>query len=248
MQAYAESNIGLVREENQDVYRLVKVDSRTALFLVCDGMGGASGGKEAATVAADTFAAAFCESFSTVVGEQRPTPFAVQRVFSGAVYRANLAVFERAVAEPSLSGMGTTLSAACISGNMLFIANIGDSRVYLIRDGGARQLTRDDSLVQQLVDEGELSTGAARDSEYKHLLTRALGLNPYVEFSFLHETLRSADRVLLCSDGLSAYHTEQSIASLARTGNELRTAVHTLVSDACLAGGRDNITCVLVEV
>lgn len=248
MQAYAESNIGLVREENQDVYRLVKVDSRTALFLVCDGMGGASGGKEAATVAADTFADSFRENFATVVGEQRPTPFAVQRVFTHAVYRANQAVFERAVENPALSGMGTTLSAACISGNMLFVANIGDSRVYLIRDLSARQLTRDDSLVQQLVDDGELTPGAARSCEYKHLLTRALGPNPYVEFSFLHESLRSGDRVLLCSDGLSAYHTEQSIASLAGPSRDLRGATHALIADACRGGGRDNITCVLVEI
>ena len=247
MQAYAESNIGLVREENQDVYRLVKVDPRTALFLVCDGMGGAAGGKEAARTAAETFATAFCEGFAAVVGAERPTPFAVQRVFTGAVYRANLAVFERAVSEPDLAGMGTTLTAACISGNMLFVANVGDSRAYLIRDAAARQLTRDDSLVQQLVDEGQMSAGAAKGCEYKHLLTRALGPGQYVEFSFLHETLHRTDRVLLCSDGLCAYHTEQSIASLAG-GGDLRTATRALIAEACRGGGRDNITCVLVEI
>lgn len=248
MQAYAESNIGLVREENQDVYRLAQVDRRTALFVVCDGMGGAVGGKLAATLAADTFVSQFTASYTELVGEEDPTPFTLRRVYSHAVYHANLAVFERAVSEPELSGMGTTLTAACIVGTQMFVANVGDSRAYLIRAQAARRLTRDDSYVQERIDDGEMTEEDARNSDFKNILTRALGPTPYVESSFAYETLRRGDRVLLCSDGLSGYHTDEKIAALAHPEFPLRDAVKMLIAEACHAGGADNITCVLAEV
>lgn len=248
MQAYAESHIGLVREENQDIYRLCRIDSRTALAVVCDGMGGAAGGKLAAEIAADTFVTHFTSSYAELIEENQPTPFTVQRVYTHAVYHANLAVFERAVAEPTLAGMGTTLTAACFAGDALFIANVGDSRAYLIRALAARQLTHDDSYVQQMIDEGKMTEAAARESDRKNLLTRALGPCPYVEFSFVHESLRKGDRVLLCSDGLSAYHTEESLAALAHPTVDLRAATKAMIAEACRGGGRDNITCVLAEV
>ena len=248
MQAYAESNIGLVREENQDVYRLVQVDSRAALLLVCDGMGGAAGGKIAAELAADTFVSQFKTSYTELIGEELPTPFSLQRVYTHAVYHANLAVFERAVADRDVSGMGTTLTAACVVGGELFIANVGDSRAYLIRAGSAKQLTRDDTLVQELVDRGDLSEEGARKSQHKNLLTRVIGPAPYVEFSFVHETLRKGDRILLCSDGLSNYHDEPRLAALAHPEIDLRVAVKMMIHEACRAGGHDNITCVLAQV
>ncbi len=248
MQAYAESNIGLVRSENQDVCRLAQVDRRTALLVVCDGMGGAAGGKLAATLAADTFVSKFTASYTELVGEEEPTPFTLQRVYSHAIYHANLAVFERAVAEPALAGMGTTLTAACIVGTQIFIANVGDSRTYLIRSHTARRLTRDDTFVQARVDDGEMSEEDARACEYKNILTRALGPTPYVESSFAHESLRRGDRVLLCSDGLSGYHTDEKIAALTHPEFPLRDAVKMLIAEACHAGGADNITCILAEI
>lgn len=248
MQAYAESHIGLVRSENQDVYRLCRVDRRTALFVVCDGMGGAAGGKLAATLAADTFVSQFTASYTELVGEEDPTPFTVQRVYSHAVYHANLAVFERAALESELAGMGTTLCAVCIVGTQMFIANIGDSRVYLIRAGAARRLTRDDTYVQARIDEGEMSEEDARSCDFKNILTRALGPAPYVESSFSYEPLRRGDRVLLCSDGLSGYYTDDKIAALAHPDYPLRDAVKMLIAEACRAGGADNITCILSEI
>ena len=248
MQAYAESNIGLVREENQDVYRLTQVDKRTALLLVCDGMGGAAGGKLAAETAADAFVSHFTATYTELIGEELPTPFQIQRVFSHAVYVANQAVFERAAIEPEYAGMGTTVTAACIVGGTLFVANVGDSRAYLIRGGNAKQLTHDDTYVQELVDRGDLSPEEAKASKQKNLLTRVLGPAPYVEFSFVHEPLRKGDRVLLCSDGLSNYHTEERLAALAHPQIDLRAAVKMMIHEACRAGGQDNITCVLVGI
>lgn len=248
MQAYAESNIGLVRKENQDVYRLVQVDKRTALVLVCDGMGGAAGGKIAAETAADAFVAKFTASYTETTGDELPTPFQMQRVFSHAVYHANNAVLERAVAEPEYTGMGTTVVAACMVGGTLYVANVGDSRAYLIRNKTAKQLSHDDTLIQQLFEEGQLTEEEAKASAHKNLLTRVLGPRPYVEFTFAHEPLRKGDRVLLCSDGLYNYHEDSHLAALAHPDVDLRTVVKMMIHEACRTGGHDNITCVLVGV
>jgi protein phosphatase len=247
VRVYADSHIGCVREENQDAYACLPVGDGM-LLAVCDGMGGAAGGQIASHMAVDEFCRSFSSTFENVVGQSKDE-FAFHRLYADAVYAANRAVFDRAVTEPRLQGMGTTLSAAYLLGDRLFVANVGDSRVYLFRNGSLNRVSHDDSVVQQMIDDGRLTEEEARKSECSHLLTRAIGIAPYVEFGFFAPTVEKGDVVLLCSDGLTAHYTDRELqACLAEIG-DLQRLVYNLMIGTCARGGRDNVTvaCLRVE-
>ena len=249
MKVYAASHIGCVRTETQDAYRICTVGDGM-LAVVCDGMGGAAGGKIASTVCADEFSRRFAESYATLIGDATEIlPFDVHRVYSQAVYHANLSVFHRAVTTPALHGMGTTLAAAFVTGDALFCANIGDSRVYLVREGHATRVTHDDTCVQALVDEGAITEEEARVHRDKHILTAALGTAPYMDFQFVTEELRPADILLLCSDGLTDYYADAEIgAAVSAAHGDLQAAADRFIMGACARGGKDNITVALLCV
>lgn len=245
MNIFADSHVGRVRQDNQDVFHYGTLDAGT-LALVCDGMGGMVGGGIASAAAAD----AFFHRFSDLCGAlpSHPEGLAVQRLFNEAVYAAGRAVFERSVAEPSLSGMGTTLTAVFLTAEQLYYAQIGDSRAYLFRNGTLRRLTRDDSFVQAEMDAGRMTEEEARRSDKRHLLTRALGTAAYAEFSFGECALMPADRILLCSDGLTGHYTDEEIAGVLSGRSAAATTVHRLIDGACARGGRDNVTVLLLDL
>lgn len=245
MNIFADSHVGRVRQDNQDVFRYITLDAGT-LALVCDGMGGMAGGGIASAVAADAFFRRFFERCGTLPAH--PDGLAVQRLFSEAVYAAARAVFERSVAEAALSGMGTTLTAVFLTDGRLYYAQIGDSRAYLFRDGEIRRLTHDDSFVQAEMDAGRMTEEEARRSDKRNLLTRALGTAAYAEFSFGESGLRPADRILLCSDGLTGHYTDAEIAAVLACRNAAATTVHRLIDGACARGGRDNVTVLLLDL
>ena len=235
LRAGSATDVGLVRANNQDQALIA-----SPLFAVADGMGGHAAGEVASEVACQALAEAFTAG--------PPTADALVE----AAEEANRAVFERAQANPEMRGMGTTLVAvALIAGNghpCLAVAHVGDSRVYLVRDGEIRQVTSDHSLVAELVAEGQIAAEEAERHPQRHVLSRALGVYPDVDVDLTVVDPRDGDRFLLCSDGLSREVSDHQIASVMRRLADPDEAARQLVEAAKAKGGADNITVVIVDV
>jgi protein phosphatase len=225
----AATDTGLVRESNEDAF---VVDP--PLYAVADGMGGHSAGEVAASVALETL--------ERGVGKWGPAKL------SDAVAEANRVVFERQVKDPALMGMGTTLTAVVAIGERLRVAHVGDSRAYLWRDGNLRLLTDDHTWVNEMVRAGEITEAEARTHPNRSMLTRALGLDPDVAVDETSEVLRAGDRILLCSDGLTALLPDEEIEHLLETTGDPQTAAERLVNAANAAGGVDNTTVIVLDV
>ena len=248
MKAYADSHVGLVREENQDVCRLFQV-AGGILALVLDGVGGAAGGRIAAEIAGDKFA----ECFTPLCEENKEKKAALSsadmhRLFSHAVYAANNAVFERGIVEPALAGMATTLTAVYLTAGQVFTANVGDSRAYLLSDGQITRLTHDDSLVQAEIDCGKITEEEARASHVKNVITLAVGIAPYVDFHFASHTVARGDRLLVSTDGLTSYFSDNELLALAASEGEPKALVKRYIKEALHRGGADNVTAIVMQV
>ncbi|HEY1636478.1 MAG TPA: Stp1/IreP family PP2C-type Ser/Thr phosphatase [Acidimicrobiales bacterium] len=228
------TDVGLVRTTNQD--RALEGDG---LFAVADGMGGHVGGETAAQTAIDAFR-------TTFAGHPSADGLA------DAVRQANYAVWEASRAETALRGMGTTLTALALvtvdGTDDLTIVNVGDSRAYLYQQGELSQLTADHSLVEEMVRSGELTAEEASVHPQRHILTRALGIEPDVEVDVWHVPPHVGDRILLCSDGLINELGDDEIASVLGQHPDPDDAAHALVQQARDAGGSDNITVVVVDI
>lgn len=225
----AKSDVGRGRPANEDAYL---VDENGRLFAVADGMGGHRAGEVASATAIEKLQAAFREG----------TPL------DEAVAEANAAVFAKASANLDMRGMGTTLTAAAlVDDHTALFGHVGDSRAYLMRDGGVTQVTEDHSLVEQLVREGRLSPEEAVNHPQRAIITRALGVDPEVEVDTYRVDLRPGDRLLLCSDGLTNMVVDSEIAGVLRQGGGPQRAAETLVEMANRAGGDDNITVVVID-
>lgn len=245
--AYAESNIGCVREENQDTYAVHAI-GEGMLAVVCDGMGGAAGGRVAADMACDAFCRGFSSTYEEMIGREMHTAFDMHRVYNSVIYAANQVVFEQAAADEALRGMGTTIAAAYVIDNSLYVTNVGDSRVYLLHRGELVRISHDDSLVQQMIDSGQISEAEAAQSEGRHILTRALGTTPYVECGFYTATLEKDDILLLCSDGLTAHYSDRELAAFLQQPGDTVSLVRGLIEGTCARGGQDNVTVVCLMV
>ena len=228
------TDVGMVRTTNQD--RAFEGDG---LYAVADGMGGHVGGETAAQTAIEAFQ-------TTFAGHPSADGLA------DAVRQANHAVWERARAQADLRGMGTTLTALAlvtVDGRQdLTVVNVGDSRAYLYQEGVLSQLTADHSLVEEMVRSGELSAEEAAVHPQRHILTRALGIEPDVEVDVSHVPPHTGDRILLCSDGLINELGNDEIASVLGGHTDPEDAAHALVAQARDAGGSDNITVVVVDI
>jgi serine/threonine protein phosphatase PrpC len=230
------SDMGLERTNNEDS---AAADLELGLFVVADGMGGHAAGEVASRVAVDTLVAA-------MRARGRPARARDEaEVLLQAVHDANAAVLREA-SERGTHGMGTTLSAVMVRKRAAVIANVGDSRVYLISRKGITQLTTDHTLVMQMVERGLLTPEQARTHSDKHVLTMAIGTPGLLEPQVLHAKVPPKGRLLLCSDGLHDLLPEDEIESLAKTP-ELDEAANALVSRANYHGGFDNVTVLLIE-
>ena len=233
LRAGSATDVGLVRTNNQD--RLLVANR---LFAVADGMGGAAAGEVASATAVQRLVDAF-----DAAGE--PTP----ETLLAAARSANSAVWEQAEANPEMRGMGTTLVAlALVDEDRLAAINIGDSRLYLLRDEEFRQVTSDHNLVAELVAEGRISKEEAEVHPRRNIMTRALGVDPEVDVDLFIEDVRAGDRYLLCSDGLPRELRDEHIASLLRRLADPQEAARELVDEAKRRGGNDNITAVVVDI
>ncbi len=225
----ARSDVGRGRPENEDDFLVLP---EHGLYAVADGMGGHRAGEVASATAIETLKAAF-------LGGQR---------LDQAVAAANAAVFSKGADDPSMRGMGTTLTAVALEGDRTaLLGHVGDSRAYLMRDGAVTQVTDDHSLVEQLVREGRLTPEEAQTHPQRAIITRALGVDADVEVDTYRIDLKPGDRILICSDGLTNMLSNDTIASALRRHTDPQQAADTLVDMANQAGGDDNITVVLLD-
>ena len=246
MQYSAKTNIGLVRTSNQDSFSTLDVTPDVAFFLVCDGMGGANGGEEASRIACETATASIRRDLEVLLGDNDlDVDKYMPKILTYAAREANLAVYDRAQEDKTLTGMGTTFVGAVVYGGMLYAVNVGDSRLYLVNENDAVQVTRDHSYVQYLVDLGVMTSSQAAVSSKRNIITRAIGTDETVEPDTYAVSLDSGSYILLCSDGLSGMVDRAEITRIINAGGTLDEKTDALISAANGAGGRDNITVIL---
>ena len=240
MNAYCLTDVGRRRSSNQD-YAYVSeepVGNLPNLFVVADGMGGHAAGDLASRYAVE----ALTKSIRKEKREKNPI-----RILTKGIEKANVEVLAKAGTDPALRGMGTTLVAATVSEGCLYVANVGDSRLYLIREH-IRQVTKDHSLVEEMVRLGELTEEQARNHPDKNIITRALGAERTVDVDFFDLKLEPESVILMCSDGLSNMVEDSRIKEiLSRRDEALDERGRTLIGEANRNGGKDNIAIVLIE-
>lgn len=240
MELFTQTDIGLVRSSNQDaVYGDLIHDGNALWVVLCDGMGGANGGNVASSMTVDV-AKENIGFFDFNGGEYQSESFLKE-----IVYRANSTVYHRQLKNPELSGMGTTMELVLIHNNKAMITHIGDSRVYLVRNNEITQITVDHSVVQEMVNRGELTPEQARVHPNKNYITRAVGVEPYIEVDYTEVPFDNDDIIVMCSDGLSNYISDEGILEFVRQykANDLTNA---LIEEAKQQGGRDNITVAVI--
>ncbi|HEV2310691.1 MAG TPA: Stp1/IreP family PP2C-type Ser/Thr phosphatase [Acidimicrobiia bacterium] len=226
----AATDTGRVRDHNEDAFL---VDDQLGLFAVADGMGGHQAGEVASAIALEALRAAVTS------GEG----------IRDAVTSANDAVYEKSTTDDRLRGMGTTLTAGTLAaGDTLLLGHVGDSRAYVLRDHRLERLTTDHSLVEELIQAGELTEAQAEHDPRRSMITRALGIEPTVEVDLYPIQVHDGDRLLLCSDGLTGMVGEDEIENVLTEERDANQAAHRLVDEANAAGGIDNITVLIVDL
>ena len=239
MKAYAKTDTGRKRSMNQDYLYCNEnpVGSFRNLFIVADGMGGHKAGDHASKM---------CVEYMTklVENSSHVTPVSI---FEEAVVESNAAIYKASSENVEYEGMGTTMVACTFLDDKMYVANIGDSRLYLIRDS-IQQITSDHSLVGEMVKNGNITESEARFHPQKNIITRALGIDRTVHADYFEISVMPEDIVLLCSDGLSNMIDDEDMEYIIRHSGTLESAVDALVDKANENGGSDNITAVLIEV
>ena len=238
MRASSLTDVGRNRDLNEDsVYCSVHPEGNLEnLFILADGMGGHKAGEIASGMAIDLFLRA-------VRRDEGLNPITIM---NRAIQAANSILFEKSQSSESFRGMGTTFVACSVKEDTLFIANVGDSRLYVVGDS-IRQITRDHSLVEELVDEGRIDRDSPEYHHQKNIITRAVGIMPQVQADFFEIELEHGEAVLMCSDGLSNMVDDERIAQIVREETDPDTCVRLLVEEANYNGGRDNISVVLIR-
>jgi protein phosphatase len=259
VQLFARTDVGQVREHNEDNFLVADLTRRTrglleanratvigqqgAIFAVCDGMGGAAAGEIASQLAVDII----YERLVDGLGDRPVKRDDLARRLVRAVEAAGLRIFHEAKADRSRRGMGTTVTAAALVDDILFFAQVGDSRGYILRGDTLVQLTRDQSLVNQLIEAGQLTEEEAETFEHNNIILQALGTSDTVQVDLTFAELRRGDMLLLCSDGLSGMVRFEDIRETLRSGMEPLDVCKALTERANQAGGHDNITVIVVQ-
>ena len=241
MEYWGLSETGKVRAQNQDCFRIEELDRNTVLAAVCDGMGGAKSGNIASRLAIDVFTEEVRCSYKPSM-----TPEQVEQLLENAVKLANFTVYDQARQFADFEGMGTTLVAALVSGKNATIVNVGDSRCYHITHSDIRRITVDHSLVQMMVDRGELTAEEARSYPGRNYITRAVGTEPTVQSDIFAIRLDRGEALLLSSDGLHNEADDQEILFEVVHGVNNDNCCRRLLDIADMRGSPDNVTCVLV--
>ena len=243
MEYWVLSDIGCVRTSNQDAYTVEMLDKHTLLCVVCDGMGGAKSGDVASSLASDVFSQEVKVSWKSDMDAA-----AIDQMLKNALKLANFTVYDQSRQFEEFSGMGTTMVAALVQSKGTTVLNVGDSRAYKINSEGIWQITADHSLVQLMLNRGELTPEEARNYPGKNYITRAVGTESMTEGDLFHEKLERGTYLLLCSDGLTNLLDDQEILFEVIHGADKQACCQTLVDIAKRRGAPDNVTCVLVEI
>ena len=239
MLGYGKSDIGKLRANNEDAFYVNNEGPGplSNLFVLADGMGGHNAGE----IASKQAISSFCDFITKNTGFMYKQDFLAE-----ALAFANTKVHTDAQSNPQLSGMGTTFSACTISENNLYYAHVGDSRIYIVKDGEIKQLTKDHSLVADLVTEGLISEEEAKNHPDKNVLMRAVGTDLQVIIDKGYYPLNGVDYVLLCSDGLTDMISDQKILDILQEGAEIPDKIDLLITAALEAGGVDNISAIVM--
>ena len=240
MEAFANSDIGKVRDMNQDSYYISDKDDKIKLYIVADGMGGYKGGEIASKLAIESSKNYIINNFDQTKKERDQ----IIELIKNAIEYANMVVYEKSKEVPELAGMGTTIDVCLIYSNRIYIGHIGDSRVYRLRKNFFRKLTVDDSYVEQLVKEGNITKEEAYNHPKKNMLTKALGCTAFVEPTVLVKGFMKGDILLMCTDGLTNMLKDDKICEIIKQNSE--QASKELVKKANEQGGYDNITAVII--
>lgn len=243
MQYWALTDPGCVRQQNQDAFQFEQLDRSSLLCVVCDGMGGAKSGNVASTLAVDVFVQEVKRNWTSGIDPEK-----IDTVLRGAVKLANFTVYDQAQQFEEFTGMGTTLVAALIKGKLVTVVNVGDSRAYSFNSDGIRRLTVDHSLVQMMIERGELTPERARTYPGKNLITRAIGTESMVECDLYHLEVERGDSLLLCSDGLSNMMDDQEILFEVAHGINKQYCCQRLLDIAKNRGAPDNVTCAFILI
>ncbi len=241
MKIVARTDVGLVRDNNQDSYVACELSDGAVFAVVCDGMGGAAEGALASSEAVKAIKGRVAERYYGGMSD-----ISVKSLLVSAVEAANKCVYDLSLTDEKYEGMGTTVVAALIANSFVYIAHAGDSRAYKISDGEINQLTRDHSVVQRMVEIGRITEQEAEYHPDKHIITRALGVDESIKVDFCQEPFEDGDLLILCSDGLTNYIEAEDILKLTGDGCYYDYADR-LVNLANQNGGGDNITVVAVE-
>ena len=241
MKYQGQTDIGVMRHSNQDSFKVLQLDDGSLLAVVCDGMGGANAGNVASEKATEVITSFFERSYRTGLDSQ-----GITALLQSAIVSANIEVYDMAQENPEFSGMGTTVVATYINRDFFVVSHLGDSRAYLISDE-VIQLTRDHSVVQNLVESGKLTPEEARVHPRRNVITRALGIEADILVESNEFKANEGDFLLLCSDGLSNFIKPENILEIFK-GENFEDVAKILVKTANQNGGADNITVVAVSV
>src|SRR6059036_1174059 len=258
IQVFGKTDLGKTRDHNEDCFLVADLTREEAslqpsvrehvvgehgsIFVVADGMGGAAAGELASEMATETIYSQLVRAWG---GEREVTPQRFAYRLKEAVEVANSRIHAHAKAHPEVRGTGTT--AVGVLGDHVYLAQVGDSRAYLIRGGRAYQLTKDQSLMQRLVEAGELTEEEAAQSERRNIILQAIGPDAKVKVDLTHQEVRRGDILVLCSDGLSGQVKKEEIAEIVTRASDLQTAADRLIALANERGGPDNITVVIAR-
>src|SRR2546429_4012586 len=260
IEVFGKTDLGKTRDHNEDCFLVAGLTREEAslqpsvrdhvvgphgtIFVVADGMGGAAAGELASEMATETIYSQLVRAWG---GEREVTPQRFAYRLKEAMEVANSRIHAHAKAHPEVRGMGTTTTAVGVLGDHVYLAQVGDSRAYLIRGGRAYQLTKDQSLMQRLVEAGELTEEEAAQSERRNIILQALGPDAKVKVDLTHQETRRGDALVLCSDGLSGQVKKEEIAEIATRERDLQAACDRLIALANQRGGPDNITVILAR-
>ena len=239
MKSFSITDVGRVREQNQDfVYAVdTKIGTLSNLFLVADGMGGHNAGDRASSCAVE----------AVLRSVKRTRDKSPVKVIQKAMDQANKKVLEESLSDVAYHGMGTTIVVATIKDDTLYVGNVGDSRLYLIRDG-ITQITKDHSLVEEMIRAGGITREEGKNHPDKNVITRAVGVGQYVAADIFDMDLQTGDVILMCTDGLTNMLEDEEILKIITKEKGIENAGKKLIEEANKKGGRDNITALLIDV
>lgn len=244
---------GLVRAENEDCFGIREIGSAAVLYIVCDGVGGSVGGRQASALALSSFSDFIFNQFGTLSKDDwsRLSLAQIKRTMRAAASEASRCVYHASQHDPTLMGMASTLVSALVTPNRVYVLNVGDSRLYTVSESGVEKITRDHSYIQYLLDVGRITPDQVQDLTVQNYITQAIGVYEHADGDFCAldlSSLHSPTYLLLCSDGLYTAVPEALMQDTILGAQDIDEQAKSLIEAACHRGGEDNITVVIVSL